>query len=76
MVAEALRVTDEGVAVLESDVDAATVLGVGFPDFRGGVMKCARDLGLSTILAQLEDLSAQCGPRYEPCGFLTTRLSK
>jgi len=72
MVAEAFRVVEEGVVVSESDVDAATVLGVGFPEFRGGVMRYARDLGQGAVLAQLEQLSAQCGPRYEPCDCLRT----
>jgi 3-hydroxyacyl-CoA dehydrogenase len=71
MVAEAFRVMEESVAQSESDVDIAMVLGVGFPGARGGVMKYARDQGLSTILAQLNDLSSQCGPRYEPCDFLS-----
>jgi 3-hydroxyacyl-CoA dehydrogenase len=76
MVAEAFRVVEEGIVVSESDVDAATVLGVGFPEFRGGVMRYARDLGLPAVLAQLEDLAAQCGPRYEPCDFIKTGLLK
>jgi 3-hydroxyacyl-CoA dehydrogenase len=76
MVAEAFRVVEESVAQSESDVDTAMVLGVGFPGVRGGVMKYARDQGLSTILAQLKELSSQCGPRYEPCDFLLTRLTK
>jgi len=67
MVAEAFRVMEEGVAASESDVDAATVLGVGFPACRGGVVKYSRDLGLATVVAKLTALSARCGPRYGPC---------
>ena len=37
----------EEIARQESDLDVATVLGIGFPDFRGGVIKYARDRGLS-----------------------------
>jgi 3-hydroxyacyl-CoA dehydrogenase len=70
MLAEAFRVVEEGVALSEANVDAATVLGVGFPDFRGGVLKYARDLGLPAVVSQLEELSAQCGARYEPCAWL------
>jgi 3-hydroxyacyl-CoA dehydrogenase len=70
MVAEAFRVVEEGVAASDSDVDTATVLGVGFPGSRGGVIRYARDLGLGTVLAELEDLAAQYGPRYKPCDFL------
>jgi 3-hydroxyacyl-CoA dehydrogenase len=75
MVAEAFRLMEESVAQSESDVDAAMVLGVGFPAVRGGPVKYARGFGLDAVLAQLRDLSVQCGPRYEPCDFLTTRLS-
>lgn len=76
MVAEAFRVVEEGVAVSESDVDLATVLGVGFPGVRGGVMRYARDLGLGQVLAELEDLTARYGPRYEPCDCLRPELLK
>ncbi|MBM4020206.1 MAG: 3-hydroxyacyl-CoA dehydrogenase [Planctomycetes bacterium] len=70
MVAEALRVMQEGIAERESDLDVAMVLGTGFPDFRGGVMKYARDLGLAGVRADLERLAAECGARYAPCGLL------
>ena len=64
MVGEAFHVMGEGIAQRESDLDAATVLGMGFPDFRGGVMKYARDVGLSNVLADLEELAGQCGERF------------
>jgi len=43
---------------------------MGFPDFRGGVMKYARDVGLSKVLADLEELAARCGERFSPPGLL------
>ncbi len=70
MVGEALHVMEEGIAQRESDLDAATVLGMGFPDFRGGVLKYARDLGLERVRADLEKLAAQCGERFLPCDLL------
>jgi 3-hydroxyacyl-CoA dehydrogenase len=70
MVAEAFRVMEEGVAASESDVDVVTVLGIGFPGSRGGVLKYSRDLGLAAVASQLADLSAQCGPRFEACDRL------
>jgi 3-hydroxyacyl-CoA dehydrogenase len=73
MAAEAFRVVEEGVAASESDLDAATVLGVGFPEFRGGVLTHSRDLGLATVARQLTELSAQCGLRYEPCEALKAK---
>ncbi|MFZ2642447.1 MAG: 3-hydroxyacyl-CoA dehydrogenase NAD-binding domain-containing protein [Verrucomicrobiia bacterium] len=64
MVAEALRVMDEGIAQRESDVDAAMVLGTGFPDWRGGVLKYARDMGLDEVRKQLAELAARFGERF------------
>ncbi|MBI5684238.1 MAG: enoyl-CoA hydratase/isomerase family protein [Verrucomicrobia bacterium] len=64
MVAEALRVMEEGIVQRESDVDAAMVLGTGFPDWRGGVLKYARDLGLDEVRTQLQQLAKRFGERF------------
>lgn len=66
MVNEAFYLMAEGVALRESDVDVAMVLGTGFPDFRGGVLKYAHDLGLAAVLSRLEDLSRRGGERFAP----------
>ena len=70
MVNEAGHVMAEGIVRRESDLDAATVLGMGFPDFRGGVLRYARDVGPGKVLSDLERLAAECGERYSPCAFL------
>lgn len=67
MVSEAFYVLEEGIAQRESDIDAAMVLGTGFPDFRGGVVKYARDRGLKNVLDELEILTNQNGERFAPC---------
>lgn len=67
MVAEAFRVLEEGVAQRESDLDVAMVLGTGFPDFRGGVIRYAYDLGIDAVVDRLEQLEKQCGERFSPC---------
>ena len=64
MVAEALRVMEEGIVQRESDVDAAMVLGIGFPDWRGGVLKYARDIGLAEVRRRLEGLTERFGRRF------------
>lgn len=71
MVAEAFYVLEEGLVQRESDVDAAMVLGTGFPDFRGGVLKYARDIGLKNVLNQLRILTNQLGNRFTPCKLLS-----
>jgi 3-hydroxyacyl-CoA dehydrogenase len=70
MVAEAFRVLAEGIAQRESDIDAAVVLGVGFPDFRGGPIRYARNLGLGSVRTQLEELAEGLGERFAPCEAL------
>jgi len=70
MVSEAFYVLEEGIAQRESDIDAAMVLATGFPDFRGGVLKYARELGVETVLARLERLTESFGERFSPCGLL------
>ncbi len=66
MVNEALYVMNEQIAQRQSDVDAAMVLGTGFPDFRGGVLKYANDLGIETVTNRLEALAEKHGPRFQP----------
>jgi len=67
MVNEALYVVRERIARRESDVDVAMVLGTGFPDFRGGVLKYARDLGIDTVTGRLTALADEFGERFRPC---------
>ena len=70
IVNEAFYVMAEGIAQRESDIDVAMVLGTGFPDFRGGVLKYARELGLGHVRADLDRLAAECGARFSPCRLL------
>ena len=70
MVNEAFYVMEEGIAQRAADLDVAVVLGMGFPDFRGGVLTYARDLGLGNVLADLDKLAAEYGARFAPCRLL------
>jgi len=76
MVCEAFHVLEEGIARNPSDLDVAMVLGTGFPEFRGGVVKYARDLGLDKVRARLEQLAAQYGERFFPCELLRGKKLK
>ncbi len=67
MVNEAFYVLREGLAQRESDIDVAMVLGTGFPDFRGGILKYARDMGIDSVAARLETLAGKLGERFRPC---------
>jgi 3-hydroxyacyl-CoA dehydrogenase/enoyl-CoA hydratase/3-hydroxybutyryl-CoA epimerase len=46
MIAEAHRCVTERVVEREDDIDVALIFGLGFPPFRGGLVKWARDAGL------------------------------
>ena len=46
MIAEAKDCLDEKVVESEGDIDAGMIFGTGFPPFRGGLVKYARDSGL------------------------------
>ncbi|MHC4120879.1 MAG: 3-hydroxyacyl-CoA dehydrogenase NAD-binding domain-containing protein [Planctomycetota bacterium] len=70
MVAEAFCVVQEQIAQRQSDIDVAMVLGTGFPDFRGGVLKYAYDTGLETVASRLDVLADRFGERFRPCEFL------
>jgi len=70
MVNEAFYVMEEGIVQRRSDLDVAMVLGAGFPDFRGGPMKYALDLGLDEVVDRLDELAARLGPRFSPCKLM------
>lgn len=65
VVNEAARVIDEGVVDKPSDLDVATVMAMGFPPYRGGLVHWADHVGAATIAAKLDALAA----RFEPHGF-------
>ncbi|NIP81909.1 MAG: fatty acid oxidation complex subunit alpha FadJ, partial [Gemmatimonadetes bacterium] len=73
MVNEAARILEEGIARSPGDVDLAMITGTGFPPFRGGLLRWADDGGLRTILAKLESLEREHGPRFAPAPLLRRR---
>lgn len=65
MLVEASRVLMEGIVRDPSDVDMGLILGIGFPPWRGGLLRWADSLGLAKVqekLAQYDKL----GPRFHP----------
>lgn len=76
MVNEAYYVMAEGIALRQSDVDVAMVLGTGFPDFRGGVLKYANEIGIETVKKRLGVLAEKFGERFRPCEYLKNMKGK
>jgi len=57
MVTEAARCLDEEVVASAGELDLATVFGMGFAPFRGGLWRYAEARGLDSIRARLAELS-------------------
>uniref|UniRef100_J3M6B7 Uncharacterized protein n=1 Tax=Oryza brachyantha TaxID=4533 RepID=J3M6B7_ORYBR len=73
VVNEACRLLDEGVAMKASDLDVASIMGRGFPSYRGGVMFWADSLGTKYIYNRLNAWSKDYGGIFEPCEYLAAR---
>jgi 3-hydroxyacyl-CoA dehydrogenase/enoyl-CoA hydratase/3-hydroxybutyryl-CoA epimerase/3-hydroxyacyl-CoA dehydrogenase/enoyl-CoA hydratase/3-hydroxybutyryl-CoA epimerase/enoyl-CoA isomerase len=61
LVAEAVRVLEDGVADSAAAVDLAMILGTGFPAFRGGPLRWADGVGLAEIVARLRRYAGHGG---------------
>ena len=70
MINEAAAALGEGIVRSPADVDLGTVLGAGFPTFRGGLLRFADTLGAANIVERLEVLAGTFGPRFAPAGHL------
>jgi 3-hydroxyacyl-CoA dehydrogenase/enoyl-CoA hydratase/3-hydroxybutyryl-CoA epimerase len=57
MVNEAARCLEEKVAEGPSELDLATVFGMGFPPFRGGLLRYADSLGAAEVVARLRSFA-------------------
>jgi 3-hydroxyacyl-CoA dehydrogenase/enoyl-CoA hydratase/3-hydroxybutyryl-CoA epimerase/3-hydroxyacyl-CoA dehydrogenase/enoyl-CoA hydratase/3-hydroxybutyryl-CoA epimerase/enoyl-CoA isomerase len=65
MLTEASRVLAEGIVRSPADVDMGLILGLGFPPFRGGLLRWADTVGLDKILQKLAKYEA-LGARFQP----------
>jgi 3-hydroxyacyl-CoA dehydrogenase/enoyl-CoA hydratase/3-hydroxybutyryl-CoA epimerase/enoyl-CoA isomerase len=65
MLVEASRVLEEGIVREPADVDMGLILGIGFPAWRGGILRWADTLGLPAVLEKLKRYE-RLGPRFRP----------
>jgi 3-hydroxyacyl-CoA dehydrogenase/enoyl-CoA hydratase/3-hydroxybutyryl-CoA epimerase len=70
MVNEAARLIEEKVVRDLADIDVGVIFGMGFPPFRGGLLRYADSVGIDTIVSELDVLKRNYGPRFEPCNYL------
>lgn len=70
MVNEAARCLQEDIVSSPEYLDMALILGLGFPPFRGGILRYADQQGISQVVKRLDQLAKEHGPRFIPCQLL------
>jgi 3-hydroxyacyl-CoA dehydrogenase / enoyl-CoA hydratase / 3-hydroxybutyryl-CoA epimerase len=70
MINEAIKLLSEGVTNSADTIDLATVFGIGFAPFRGGLAHYADSIGPDKLLAQLDELAFKHGPRFKAADAL------
>jgi 3-hydroxyacyl-CoA dehydrogenase / enoyl-CoA hydratase / 3-hydroxybutyryl-CoA epimerase len=65
MVDEAARCLEDKIVSKPREIDMAVCLGIGFPPFRGGLLKYADKLGLKELKRRLEKMYADEGGKVE-----------
>ncbi|XVF80602.1 hypothetical protein PTKIN_Ptkin15bG0087000 [Pterospermum kingtungense] len=76
VVNEACCLVQDRIVVKASDVDVASVMGMGFPEYRGGIIFWADTLGSKYICSKLEKWSKTYGAFFNPCAYLAEKASK
>ncbi|HKI96892.1 MAG TPA: fatty acid oxidation complex subunit alpha FadB [bacterium] len=65
MIIEASRCLEDGIVETPTELDMSLVLGLGFPPFRGGLLRWADSLGAEALM-KLCDTHGALGPLYAP----------
>ena len=73
MVNEASRALAEGIVGSPEDGDLALVMGIGWPPFRGGLLRWADEVGVPEIVERLSHWATLIDPRFAPSGALKER---
>ncbi|KAJ3691809.1 hypothetical protein LUZ61_020973 [Rhynchospora tenuis] len=73
VVNEACRVLDEGISVKSSDLDIASIMGMGFPSYRGGILFWADTMGTNYVYSRLMTWCELYGGFFKPCNYLAER---
>ena len=80
LVNEAVRCLDDGIAGVPGreaalQIDIGSVMGFGFPAYRGGVLYWAERLTAGALYQRLEDLSKEVGDRFKPAPGIRARAA-
>ena len=75
MLNEATRCLAENVITEPSQLDLALIFGIGFPPFRGGILRYADHLGLKIVHQKLAFLSLVAGENYAPTDVILEKVA-
>ncbi len=67
---EAALMIEEGICDRPQDMDLALIYGLGYPPYRGGILRYADKWGLKNVYQKLVDLEKQYGPRFKPADLI------
>lgn len=70
MIDEAARCLSEKVVRRPRELDLGTVIGIGFPPFRGGLLRYADSIGIEYVRKRLEEIYASSEPRRTVSDYL------
>jgi 3-hydroxyacyl-CoA dehydrogenase/enoyl-CoA hydratase/3-hydroxybutyryl-CoA epimerase len=72
MINEAATILHDGIVKTAGEVDLGLIFGIGFPPFRGGLLRYADSEGLDKIHSALKNFSETVDrERYTPSSYLT-----
>ena len=66
----------EGVAERARDIDIGVIFGLGFPPFRGGILRHADSVGIAKIVDEMNALADTYGERLRPAKILVDMAKK
>jgi len=77
MINEASMILDEGLVAGPGDVDLALIFGIGFPPFRGGLLKYADSEGVAKIVEAMDAFADKVNPdRYKTSDYLRAMIKE
>ncbi|MBA2664745.1 MAG: enoyl-CoA hydratase/isomerase family protein [Bradymonadaceae bacterium] len=76
MLNECAYALDEKIVRHARDVDIGVIFGLGFPPFRGGILRYADSIGLDRIAHQLNQLADLFGERLRPAPLIVEKAKR
>jgi 3-hydroxyacyl-CoA dehydrogenase/enoyl-CoA hydratase/3-hydroxybutyryl-CoA epimerase/enoyl-CoA isomerase len=76
MIFESSRCLEEGIVETAMELDLALLYGLGFPPFRGGVLRYADSIGPAKLIEMGERYSGRLGKMYEPTAQIRQMAQK